>query len=198
MNAPYGIADLVVERFGAGEIVTVTLDGLRSVFAIVDDEYREEVVQAVAALLDPLSFNVRIGTWKLDVRRAALQSLVTVAIVSISTRFVGIDSVPFAVLVATIPFIVDVDRVTIRASDRVVLASLLTANVGRGLSDTLYDSLPTEIQRQLTRLEFADVVERIVESGKATRDALGVVELADDTYGTLALPLSRGPNEPDR
>ncbi len=192
---PLSIADAVDDVFGRAVTVVVDEQRLTAVMRLLLADagagaVGEDALELVIGSFDERPpFGYRVGRWSADVRRSTVQSAVAAAVLALGARAAGINSLPVAVLAVILPFIVDIDRVEVRASDREVVAALRRASPIRGTANDWYDVLPTDVAQQITRLEFLDVLERLSAAGLVKVDPVGIHEFEDAPYGTLALPL---------
>jgi hypothetical protein len=140
-------------------------------------ELRQEAGRIARLLLDGTQpFEIRVGEFQIDAQRATVQSAVAAAVLAIAAREAGLDSVPVALLALTLPFLVDIQRIELRPSERVVLAALRDDILEPGSPRVWYERLPETLREQLTELEFTDLLARLQEYG-AVREVSGEVQL---------------------
>lgn len=141
------------------------------------DAVRAEAERLARVVLDePAGYDLRLGPYNLDTKRAAVQSAATAAVLAIAIRSEGIDSLPVAVVALVMPFLVDIERVTLSASDEVIVAAM-RSHARPGGAREWYEALPAELRSQLTELEFIDFLERCELAGVITRRPRGDIAL---------------------
>jgi hypothetical protein len=151
------------------------LDFLRNVTGIDTDTYPFAVIAAEDALAangrgTPV-LEVRPGGWVVDTTSSLARAAVTAALMTAVMYAGGFDQIPAYVLPAVLPLVVDLDRVRLSRSDRKLLA-LLRVNAGAAAgqavnTDVLYNRLPASIRQEISPLDFADFVDRLVAAGEA-------------------------------
>lgn len=106
-------------------------------------------------------FEVRVGDFDLDLPRAAAQSAVGGSVLAGVMAAAGGSGLLGAVLGLVLPFLVDLERVEFSPSDRFVYAHLLAVGPNVRTVDEWYTSLPAHIRRELTSLQFRDLLGRL-------------------------------------
>jgi hypothetical protein len=165
------LGDLVAAWADDNGTVRVDDDRVRQVLRAVGlggdaDAVRvEEILRRVLSDLVNEPLALRLGNWRADMPAKILQSGVTAALMVGAIEAVGISSTPVVVLAAVVPFLVDVEHVEISQSDRMVFAALKANLVTPQERRDLWDSLPADLQHELTFLEFVDLLERLERAG---------------------------------
>lgn len=146
---------------------------------------------AVAAAEDALAadgrgtavLEVRPGGWVVDTTGSLARAAVTAAVMTAVMYAGGFNQIPAYVLPAVLPLVVDLDRAKLSRGDRKLLA-LLRVNAGAAAgkpvnTDVLYDRLPASVRPELSPVDFADFVDRLVAAGEADDPGLDDVVLRD-------------------
>ena len=180
---------------GRADLERVVGEALRGLPSALDVTEIADVVELLLRSNELMHSGLRVGGWRIEVRRNLLRSALAGGILAAAVAGTGIDSPPVAVLAVVLQFVVDVDRVTIRASDQAVLAALRVALPARGTVAEWYEALPNDVQSQITELHLADVLERLAEAGAIVTDPLGVHELPEAPHGRLVIKPSVRPAE---
>ncbi len=138
-------------------------------------EHAEIFVDAVQGALElaageDLQLKPGLAGWKIDLSRGIVKSLLAAAFLSALLIITGTAAVSPLVLPAVVPLLFEVRRVSLRASDRELLAELvLTPDVksGRLTADELYQRLPEDTRARISRPDFANFLERLRDAGVA-------------------------------
>jgi hypothetical protein len=170
------LGDLVAAWADDNGTVRVDDDRVRQVLRAVglgrdaDAVRAEEILRQVLSDLVNEPLALRLGNWRADMPAKILQSGVTAALMVGAIEAAGINSTPVVVLAAVVPFLVDVEHVEISQSDRMVFAALKANLVTPQERRDLWDSLPADLQHELTFLEFVDLLERLERAGVIRAD----------------------------
>lgn len=162
---------------GAG---TLSLEQVRDLFQEVTglsglDAAFEQVEDALLAGLGELpGLQVRPGGWVIDLRASAVRTVLAAALVGGVMWRAGLDQLPGYVLPAVLPLLVDVRQVRLTHGDRKLLLELRRAQTPAQVplpwsADALYGRLPATVQQQVSPVDFADFVQRLVQAGEANR-----------------------------
>ncbi|MGQ4436277.1 MULTISPECIES: SEFIR domain-containing protein [unclassified Streptomyces] len=113
-------------------------------------------------------FEMGTGAWRIDLPGALARSVVSGVVAAMLLRLLGADDLPLTVLGAVAPLAFEIKRVEVLPSD-VIIQAQLAAAVGDGVCSAaeLYQTLPEEVRQELTVVEFADVLERLVKARQA-------------------------------
>ncbi len=165
------------------------LDLLQKVTGITPDSNPFAVVAAEDALaangqgITPV-LEVRPGGWVVDTTNSLARAAVTTAVMTAVLYAGGFDQIPAYILPAVLPLVVDLDRVKLSRSDRKLLA-LLRINAGTAAgqqvnSDDLYNRIPDNVRQDVSPLDFADFVDRLIAAGEADDVGADDVVLRDE------------------
>jgi hypothetical protein len=124
-----------------------------------------EILRQVLSDLVNEPLSLRLRNWRVDMPAKIFQSAVTAALMVGAIEAAGINSTAVVVLAAVVPFLVDVEHVEISQSDRMVFAALKADLATPQERRALWDSLPSDLQHELTFLEFVDLLERLAQAG---------------------------------
>lgn len=187
MTETVTIDQLVAKWAGGTETISVDDSRIAEVLGAVglggaQGRRVEEIIRQVLSDLVDEPLSMRVGNWQVDMPATVFRSGITAALMIGAIEAVGINSTAVVVLAAVVPFLVDVERVTISPSERLVLAGL-TANL-TSVQDrrALWENLPADLQHELTFLEFVDLLDRLSKAGV-------IRAVGEDRY---ALPPGRG------
>lgn len=83
----------------------------------------------------------------------------------------GFDQLPAYVLPAVLPLLIDVRKVRLSRGDRKLLLELRLSQTPAQAAiswtpDALYGRLPAVVQQQVSPIDFADFVDRLVQAGE--------------------------------
>ena len=123
-----------------------------------------------AAVLPDDAYALRLGRWRLDLRRAGVRSVVLSSLIAAGLAHTGRGEFGVAFLTAVIPTVLDIERVELSAKDRLLLADLRLKPRTQQFfydPDDLYAELPPEARLVVNRYDFADFVERLRAAGEA-------------------------------
>jgi uncharacterized protein YbcV (DUF1398 family) len=142
----------------------------------------EEIIRRMLsdAADEPLA--LRFGNWRVDMSATIFRSGLTAALMVSAIEAAGITSTAVVVLAAVVPCLVDVDHVAVSQSDRLVFAALKTKLATPQQRRALWDSLPADLQHEITFLEFVDLLARLEQAG--------VIRALDDQH--YGLPSEHG------
>jgi hypothetical protein len=171
---------------------TLDEDGLvaffESVTGLAAGDHPEAISACEAALqghLDPSqpALESRLGGWIVDLKSSTAKFAVSAAIMTGVLVAGGFDQIPAYVLPAVLPLLVDVERAKLNRGDRKLLVELRAAS---GLSigqpadtDALYNALPASVRHQISPINFAEFVEKLVAAGEADEGGGGQVALRE-------------------
>lgn len=136
-------------------------------------------------------FEVRTGEWTLDLPAATARAAVNSAFLTALLTALGEQSLPAILLSMMVPFLFDVQRVEISASDRYVYAQMLEHAPDSGKITAWYRRLPDHVRAELSELEFRDLLQRLEAAGLAqtdNRDWLRVGRPSGRRVARLRLP----------
>jgi hypothetical protein len=163
------------------------LELLRNVIDIGPDTHPFAVVAAEDALAatgqgTPV-LEVRPGGWVVNTTSSLARAAVTAAVMTAVMYAGGFNQIPAYVLPAVLPLVVDLDRVKLSRGDRKLLA-LLRVNAGATAgqpvdTDVLYNRLPANVRPEVSPLDFADFVDRLITAGEADDPGFDDVVLRD-------------------
>ena len=176
------------ESVAALDSETLDKDGLAALFesvtGLVADEHPEAMAaceDALRAQLDPSDpeLEAHLGSWIVNLKSSTAKFAVSTAIMSGVLVTGGFDQIPAYVLPAVLPLLVDVDRVKLNRGDRKLLLELRTASASSGGqpvdADTLYSSLPPHLRAQISPIDFARFVDKLVDAGEADEGVEGQI-----------------------
>lgn len=167
-------------------IITVTgalIDGLLRGAGVegtmIDAAVREQVLAEFGrASGDP--FQMRVGGWRIDLRKSVVQATFASALMIAAINVAGEGSIPIEILAIALPFLVDVERIEVSVADRYVLGEMRLRDLQPATVEDWWTSLPSRLREEMTHLEFLDLIGRLRDAGalKLTRD--GTVSLTGD------------------
>lgn len=97
-----------------------------------------------------------------------------------------------ALATVLIPALFSIERVRLTPKEHVVMMTMALTNRARTMSATdWYEELPAEIKSQLNKLDFADILDKIVKAGHAGMDG-NEVTLYAAGEGRLAVCFGKG------
>lgn len=117
---------------------------------------------------DTLEF--RPGGWTIKLGRGATRTALAAALIAGALAVGGVTGIPAAVLPAVLPLFFDIDRVRLTKGQEYILAELrLQPDVRDGgvSADELYERLPDETKRELSKADFFDFLETCRRAGVA-------------------------------
>jgi hypothetical protein len=111
------------------------------------------------------------GGWKVRIAGPGVQTAVSAGLLWAALTALGVGAaIPVAIIPALIPTLFAIERVHLKKSDEEVVASLfLHDKVQLGTPQQLYDDLPPSVREELGYLDFVDLLEKLVEAGRAER-----------------------------
>jgi hypothetical protein len=166
---------------GAGAAGMLTLEQVRGLFQEMTglpdgdgDAAFDQVEEALLAGMGEPGLQVRPGGWVIDLRASAVRTALAAALVGGVMWQAGLDQLPGYVLPAVLPLLVDVRHARLTHGDRKLLLELRLAQTSAQAplpwsADALYGRLPAAVQQQVSPVDFADFVERLVQAGEANR-----------------------------
>ncbi|WP_329554053.1 NACHT domain-containing protein [Streptomyces sp. NBC_00696] len=147
---------------------------------------------------DVSAFEMRNNTWRIDLPVAIAKSVLVGVVATSVLQLLGADAVPVAVAAVVAPLVFEIRRVELRPSDAVIHARLsLVADGDAHRLDELYGTLPADVRAELSLMEFADVVERLLRARLAVVGPDGLRLRARDTGRGFRLLLSDPRLPPD-
>jgi hypothetical protein len=164
------------------------VDLFESVTGLIADDHPEAITACQAALqahLDPEqpALEARPGAWVINLKSSTAKFAVSAAIMTGVLIASGFDQIPAYVLPGVLPLLVDVERAKLNRGDRKLLVELRAASgssIGQPVdTEALYDELPAHVRDQVSPINFADFVEKLVAAGEAEVDAADQVILRD-------------------
>ncbi len=173
-----------------------TIDAsLVSALAEVTGRPREDVELVVRAAARANSaaapgFEMRTGAWRLDVSAGAVKAIACGAVCTLVMHALGETTIPISVLSIVAPFLFEVQRVEIQASDVYFHARLRDAAAGAVVPmNQLYATLPAHVQDELGLPEYVNLIERLRDA-RLIHVGLNGVDLGDGTRHGPRLLLS--------
>ncbi|MGW5635985.1 SEFIR domain-containing protein [Streptomyces sp. NPDC003832] len=140
---------------------------------------------------DVSAFEMRTDTWRIDLPAAVAKSVLVGVVATSVLRLLGADAVPVAVVAMVAPLVFEIRRVELRPSDAVIHARLGLVDDGDSHRlDDLYGMLPADVRAELSLMEFADVIERLLRARLAVVGPDGLRMRARDTGRGFRLMLS--------
>ncbi len=120
---------------------------------------------------DLAGLHVRPGGWIIDLRDSATRTVLAAALVGGMMLPAGFDQLPAYVLPAVLPLLIDVRKVRLSRGDRKLLLELRLSQTPAQAAiswtpDALYGRLPAVVQQQVSPIDFADFVDRLVQAGE--------------------------------
>lgn len=168
---PDALAALLSSTDVGDDLISVDRDSLaaiRDAFAPdvpFDDFELVFLLHSAAADSSVEPFALRVGHWRIDLKARVLQSTIATAVLAAVIATDGATSVPFLVLAAVLPFLVDIERVELQGRDRIVLARLKGLKLDAD-AELAFRQIPEDLREQLTVFEFADIWDRLRAAGK--------------------------------
>lgn len=164
--------------------VTLDAEALRAALAPFNiDQHHFRFIQdelSASASVDPHS--ILLKGWSIDLPVVVLQSALTAALLAALVADVGVDSPAVLILAAIIPFLVDVKRISVRESDKRILAVLQPAIGDHQSVAEWYEKLPGDLKEEITQVEFLDFLERLSEAGLLSWDDCDGVTVLELPY----------------
>ena len=139
------------------------------------------------------ALNLRGGGWSVDLRGGLVRTALATAFIAGVLAASGVTGLLPLVAPAVLPLLFDVHQVRLKPSQELVLAELqLTPRARSGglTADELYALLPSQIQDQLSRLDFADFLDQVRRAGLADRTADGRLTLRTPDNARLKISIS--------
>ncbi len=111
------------------------------------------------------------GGWKVKVTSPLVQGSISAALLwGILGAFQIATPIAAAVIPAIVPLLFSVEKVRLTRGEEEVLAHLALADrVRTETPEKLYQQLPASIREELGFLDFLDLVEKLVDAGRADR-----------------------------
>ena len=171
----------------AGAALTVRSEDLERLWSdLMPDTYAgrrglDVFLQAVQAAADETAdadLQFRPGSWQVDLRRGAVQSVIAAALIGGLLIALGATAIPAAVVTAVVPLFFDIKRVALTPGQEYLLAELVghkEALDGTRTPRELYDQLTDEVRGQLSYMDFADFLDTCRRAGLADTSATGTV-----------------------
>ncbi|WP_053717767.1 nucleotide-binding protein [Saccharothrix sp. NRRL B-16348] len=174
-----------------GERLTAVIRGEAREPVVLDSAFVAELAEAFATDLREFTiairvlvdrhagptpaFEVRTGTWRIDLAPAAARAVLTGAVTTAAMWLMEIDHLPAGALAAVAALLWSVESVRVDAGE-VVLHARLARSAGGGprtLAE-LHEALPDDLRAELPPEELADVVERFHRAGLAEWTEQGI------------------------
>jgi hypothetical protein len=125
-------------------------------------------------------FQLRVGGWRLDVRKSVVQATVASALMIGAINLAGGGNIPVEVLAIALPFLVDVERIELSTADKYVLGRMRLRNLQPDAVKTWWKALPERLREEMTYLEFLDLIDRLREAGAIELEPDGTASLKKD------------------
>jgi hypothetical protein len=136
-------------------------------------EVFEDIFLRSISAKQPAGLDFRLGGWVLNVSEGLLKTSIVGAILAGLLAVGKFPDLPALVLPTIIPFLFEPSRVRLTQSERNILAVLTLREDVRSRKhapDVLFEMLPPEIRRELSRLDFMDFLEKCHSAGVADID----------------------------
>jgi hypothetical protein len=147
------------------ELMPDTFEGRRGRNAFLDAVKAQAAPGAADADLE-----FQPGGWQIKIAGSSVHGVLGGALLAGLLVAVGATGIPAAVLAAIVPSLFDVEKVRLTPSQEYVLADLVghrDALDGSLSADQLYDRLPTETKKDVSRLDFAEFLDACRRAGLA-------------------------------
>jgi hypothetical protein len=178
--------DLLLGPGGSESIVAVDSDLIDRVLSTLgvagsplEAPARERILADLGQLVGE-PFELRVGGWRIDVRKSVVQATIASALMVGAINIAGGGSVPIEVLALALPFLVDVERIELSTADKYVLAQMRLRNFQPDAVKTWWKALPKRLREEVTYLEFLDLIDRLRESGAIELESDGTATLKGD------------------
>ena len=146
----------------------------------LDPVSQDALVHELARLADPEGeaasrgeFDFRVGNWRLDLTSHTIRaSVMSAALAGVLIETHAQEVAP-AILLAIIPSLLEIERVTLSPGDERLLFEVRRVpkvTNQRNSVDDLYQNLPSDIRSMVNPFDFADFIERIRRAGLAEGD----------------------------
>jgi hypothetical protein len=140
----------------------------------------EDAIQSQVGADHPV-LEIRPGGWIVNLQSSAARFALTSALMTGVFFAAGFNQIPAYVLPAVLPLLIDVDQAKLDRGDRQLLVTLrLNAGSATGQSvnpEVLYNRLPDQIRNQVSPLDFADFLDKLIAAGEADDAGYGDVRL---------------------
>ncbi len=193
MNTLYQVVEYRLPKTGDSiEIDQKTLDDIFNY--LMGDEfadsqksfYTEAVLQNVG--LEQSELQARSGGWTFHVSRSIAQSAVSGVAIAMIIKTIAVPPLSLIIFPAILPYLFQVDKTELSMKEEEVLLQLYyRAGVKGRTADDLYESLPEEIQEQINRLDFLELLDSMTKTGHAKEVQRGVFELRHPDHPRFVL-----------
>ena len=148
---------------GEGIMDAELLDAFSEVLNYPSEDVQLALVGALRANGTSLPhLELSTGTWRLDLKTAALKAVSCSIVTTLILQGLGASSIPASVLSIVAPFLFELERVDVAADDVWVHARLLDAAAGDVVHlRELYERLPPDVRAELSERDFVGVVDRL-------------------------------------
>lgn len=173
---------------------TLDFDGLADLWGLVTglsaDAHPDEIAACEDAIQSQLSssqpvLEIRPGGWIVNLQSSAARFALTTALMTGVFFAAGFDQIPAYVLPAVLPLLIDIDQAKLSRSDRQLLVTLrMNAGLATGQPvnpEVLYNRLPEETRDQVSVLDFADFLDKLIAAGEADDAGYGDVRLRSES-----------------
>jgi hypothetical protein len=129
----------------------------------------ESAVREGVAGMKELAFEP--GGWKVNVAAATIQAAISAGMIwGVLTALHIAAPIPAVLVSAIIPRLFSIERVRLKRTEQEIIASLaLREEARRGTAEELYAKLPQELRDELNFLDFRELLEKVVDAGRADR-----------------------------
>lgn len=136
---------------------------------------------------DSLAFSP--SGWRIKLSAKIGQSAVMAAALWAALVQSGVTNIPTALVAAILPVLFDFERIKLSWKEEAVLVRLALYDRNRSMTpEEWYQELPHEMRAELSKLDFLDVLEKIVGSGNGRRHD-SEIEIYRSGEGRLALKI---------
>jgi hypothetical protein len=144
----------------------------------------EDAIQSQVSSSQPV-LEIRPGGWIVNLQSSAARFALTSALMTGVFFAAGFDQIPSYVLPAVLPLLIDIDQAKLSRGDRELLVTLRVnagSAIGQPLNpEVLYNRLPDQIRNQVSPLDFADFLDKLISAGEADDAGYGDVRLRNES-----------------
>jgi hypothetical protein len=153
------------------------------------DTHPDEIAACEDAIQSQLSsshaaLEIRPGGWIVNLQSSAARFALTSALMTGVFFAAGFNQIPAYVLPAVLPLLIDIDQAKLGRGDRELLVTL-RVNAGSAIgqpvnAEVLYNRLPDQTRNQVSPLDFADFLGKLIAAGEADDAGYGDVRLRNE------------------